>query len=118
MSASASLKKLLLELVFQNTGEYRKRIIKEYIELVNNPALIQSETHVYKIWEDGEITLEKAQHLYGMRTMHTIEAGFNYIDFSMPLEGKIPHSFAIVTEEDAKIIRELLLMVFTNENEK
>ena len=30
---------------------------------------------VYRVWEDGEITLEKGGELFGQRTLHMIRAG-------------------------------------------
>lgn len=48
--------------------------IRELIAIAHRPELTR-ESHVMKLWEDGEVTSEKGGPLYGSRTVHKIEYG-------------------------------------------
>lgn len=38
----------------------------------HNPDLAKADGHVYQVWEDGEITLQKCGELLWMRNLHCI----------------------------------------------
>jgi hypothetical protein len=88
---------------------------KNWIEEVskcNNRQLAKEHGHVYQIWEDGEITLQKSGDLLWMRGLHTIQCGLGFaVDSKLMPEKTRDHGYAFVTEEDAERLRNLLLEI-------
>ena len=62
----------------------------------------KTKSHVYQVWEDGEITLTKCGDLYGLRSLHMTRKGQSEVRVAMPhAHGK--HSYAAVGgSKDAK----------------
>ena len=94
------------------------QLIKDY----HNEKLIK-EHMVTIIWCDGEITYEKGDGLFGLRTRHTInfplfrDSAFLMKHLNFPeIEGK--NGCAIVTNEHAKEIRNLLEQLYNKLNEQ
>ena len=86
--------------------ELRNEII-ETVKNCHNESLSLQEGHVYQIWYDGEITLQKSGSLLNMRNMHCIASGLcgkglKKSDFPLS-EGS-----AYVIREDAEKIREMI----------
>ena len=48
-----------------------EKLSAELVE-ANRPDLIETESHVYEVWNDGEITLTKAAGLFRQRTLHAV----------------------------------------------
>lgn len=87
--------------------------IRALIQKHSNDALAEQEGHVYQIWEDGEITLQKSGPLLWQRNLHCIEMGFTDPDV-LPLDAfphrfRESHAFAYVSKEGAYEIRAALL---------
>lgn len=80
---------------------------------IHEPNAYQSE-HVYSVWEDGEITIEKGGELYGARHLHTLvpgaQANLMAVE-SMPLKNVTrSHGFLTTTSFDvAKRARTLMI---------
>ena len=88
--------------------------IRALIAQHSNDALAAEEGgHVYQIWEDGEITLQKSGSLLWQRNLHCIERGFaeeNVLPLSaFPHRHRESHAFAYVSKEGAYEIRAALL---------
>ena len=83
------------------------RINKE-VEKLHNTDLLY-DTHVYHLYSDGEVTIEKAGDLYGFRTRFMVfPAMFETSLFTFPLKcGN--HTYAILTYENILYIRELMV---------
>ncbi len=80
----------------------------------HNPKLVKCD-HVVKVWSDGEITTEKGGDLYGERSLHQFKPPATTENFVFPEEcenivknGRA-YQFAIVTSEQAMIIRTAIL---------
>ena len=86
--------------------EIMDRINRE-VSRLHNPELLR-DTHVYHLYSDGEVTIEKAGELYGFRTRLMIfPAMYETSVFSFPLTcGR--YTFAILTYENILYIRELM----------
>ena len=85
--------------------------MKEFISSLNNDSLAREIGHVYQVWEDGEITLQKSGDLLWMRNLHSMEPG--YPGSAIPVED-FPHQsgergYVFVTEEKAYTIRKAIL---------
>lgn len=75
---------------------------------MHNLALLNG-THVYQIWNDGEITLQKAGSLLWLRSLHRLVPPLTTKEsFEMPCRWGEYLSYAVVTEEDAYEIRRLM----------
>jgi len=72
---------------------------------------------VYQVWEDGEITLQKAGPLLWRRTLHSIYPGTSGLPLLQLPEkfinsrDNLAHSYAFVTFENAILIRNLIRML-------
>ena len=79
--------------------------LQDIINKLSNDNLAQN-AMVYQVWEDGEITLQKANDLLWQRTLHSMKESIN-----KPMEVVLwPHvygnyGYAFVTEQDAITIR-------------
>lgn len=85
--------------------------IGDMIRLAHNPALAQQEGHVYQIWDDGEITSQKAGALLNQRILHMLVPGYTQsrLPVSMfPVVNTLGNAYAFVTHEDAKAIHEAM----------
>jgi len=86
--------------------------MEELINTINkahNPDLA-SNNMVYQIWEDGEVTLQKAGNLLWTRGLHIIYPAINGLNINytkMPIKYHY-HGYAFVSEHDIIIIRELM----------
>lgn len=64
------------------------------------------EDMLYSVWEDGEVTLEKASSLFGMRTLHCIVPG--HPEAGLPVAMPVPNAdgthgrIFVRSREDAK----------------
>ena len=101
MNLSKKLNRFLLE-------------VKKVAYYKHDSELIKKK-HVYKIWNDGEITIEKAGNLYGMRNIHTIDTPVEiWTKYNLHKMCKFPmslssiESYAIVSGQDAQIIRRMM----------
>jgi hypothetical protein len=93
--------------------------IKSYIDQVHNPKLVQPEESpngniIYHIYCDGEITSQKGGWAYLQRSEFTDSYALSlkkkYFDI-FPIKGNGRYSYAIVTEKDAKSIRNMMIEV-------
>lgn len=66
----------------------------------HRPELIETSPMVCEIWEDGEITLTKGQHLYGQRNLHCIVPGITGVN--VPLVMKRGNHSNMVIEFDKR----------------
>lgn len=48
--------------------------VKARLALLDSPEA-KEQPMVYRVWEDGEVTLEKGGELFGQRTLHMIHPG-------------------------------------------
>lgn len=81
--------------------------IKEDIMESDNPDLAKNSS-VTQLWNDGEITSQKAGGLLWQRTLHNIHPGIDGINIDMPHKHD-NYSYIFCTGEDAKRIREKML---------
>jgi len=91
--------------------------IQEYILKCHNPELLKKEEQpnantIYHVYSDGEITEEKGGWAFGNRSIRTLKDNIvpnNYVAL-FPVRRGYNDSYgcAMVTLEDALIIRELL----------
>ena len=92
----------------QKIEELKKLILES-----NNDELSKLPGHVYQVWEDGEITLQKSGSLLWKRTLHSIVPGvaFKISSEWFPYQtGRDNiHGYAFVTEENAYKIRKAIL---------
>jgi len=80
--------------------------VAAFILSVNDKSLSEEEGHVYQVWEDGEITLQKCGSLLGQRNLHCITPGFDYhLPLSCMPYNNSKHGWAYVNEDNAKIVR-------------
>ena len=76
---------------------------------LHNPDYGKRVGHVFQVWEDGEITLQKSGPLLWQRTLHRVYPGNPSINVRMPV-GLNNHSYAMVEDRDAAIkLREAIL---------
>jgi hypothetical protein len=92
---------------------YKTAQLVAVLQGAHNPALAKQPGMVYQVWEDGEITLQKSGTLLWQRTLHSIVPGLHVKvpPTLMPEQsGKAHemHGYAFVTEDDAKIIRDMI----------
>ena len=93
----------------------------ELIKTLHNPALVKNDESpgantIYHIYNDGEITYQKGGWAYQQRSEFTSKYGlYKKIDPNqMPIKTKSVgfsreiHGYAIVSEHDANIIRNLI----------
>jgi len=75
--------------------------IHELIKLAHNPELAKVECdHVFQIWEDGEITMQKCGSLLWHRTLHRVVGGIDGLRLALPADHGV-HCYAFVTQADA-----------------
>lgn len=75
---------------------------------------LTKEAYVYKVFSDGEVTLEKGGDLYGQRSMHCVREG---VGTNFIFSAKCPtqtakgrdYQYCICTEEQAKAIRKAIM---------
>lgn len=61
--------------------------------------------HVYQVWQDGEVTLQKCGSLLWQRNLHMIYPGFNGFDAGCEWPHKSgSNKYIYTTEEGAKTI--------------
>lgn len=91
--------------------------IKSFIDQVHNPKLVQPEespngNQIYHVYCDGKITFQKGGWAYLQRSEFTDSyqplLKKKYYDL-FPIKSSANISYAIVTRQDAKIIRDLLI---------
>jgi hypothetical protein len=91
--------------------------ILEEIKKCHNEQLAKESGHVYQIWNDGEITLQKSGNLLNMRNLHTMESGFTldkdtiYSSYWNIKKEDMPNrkdGSAYVTKDDAYRIRQMM----------
>lgn len=85
--------------------------IEELIAKHSDDSLAKVENgHVWQVWEDGEVTLQKCGSLLGMRNLHTIKMGCPKASLSPSLfphktkNSHGEHGFIYTTEEGANEI--------------
>lgn len=76
--------------------------IHEAILAAHKPELEKEPGHVYQIWEDGEITLQKSGPLLWNRTLHMLCPGKEGVNIPMPCKME-EHSYANVESEEVAI---------------
>lgn len=94
----------------------------ELIHLIHskhNPELAKLPGHVYQVWFDGEVTLQKSGELLNMRNLHTISPGLELTGMCscwLLSKDEMPNSggFAYVNKEDADEIRNAFGDYFIN----
>jgi hypothetical protein len=67
-----------LKFMFRVATEQQKNVLdginytdlREAMAVTDRPELTKQDGHVYELWSDGEITLQKSGSLYGQRTLH------------------------------------------------
>ncbi len=91
--------------------------LKSFIENAHNPALVVPNESpngniIYHIYCDGEITSQKGGWAYLQRSEFTDSYALSlkkkYFDI-FPIKGNGRYSYAIVTEKDAKTIRNMMI---------
>lgn len=83
-------------------------ILKRITEL-HSPELIKTESLVVQLWDDGEVTLQKAKDLMWLRTLHQIRGPLCGVKIKMPCDWKRGISYAVIPSiEEAIEIRELM----------
>lgn len=90
--------------------------IQEMVDAASNDELAKEEGHVYQLWQDGEITSQKAGELLWQRSLHQAESGLE----GVRIPGLVfPHkkqwgdnSYLFCTEADARKIRQAMVEVF------
>ena len=97
-------------------------LINNQIKLSHNPELViknesPNSNTIYHIYEDGEITSQKGGFAYLQRSEFTSHAPINIgpkkqVKFDFPLG--LGSKYAIVTESDAIIIRNMMIGFYKN----
>lgn len=90
--------------------------LQEMLDAASNDALAKEEGHVYQVWNDGEVTSQKAGELLWQRSLHSMESGLEGVNIT----GLVwPHSqqyknasYIFCTREDALKIRIAMLNLF------
>ena len=91
--------------------------IKSFIKQTHNPKLVQPEESpngniIYHIYSDGEITFQKGGWAYLQRSEFTDSYALSlkkkYYEL-FPIKHSTNISYAIVTEKDAKSIRNMMI---------
>lgn len=81
------------------------------VAALDSPELARREgDHVYQVWQDGEITLQKCGRLLNRRSLHTVAPPMP-ARHPMPRGDPRSNSYAYVTEEGALLIRAALATV-------
>jgi len=101
-----------------------EKSLQDMITAYHNPDLVQPNASpngnwIYHIYSDGEITHQKGGFAYLMRSEFTEKSpvlGFKG-DVVFPKQGPT-HSYAIVTEEHANLIREEMIREMIRETIK
>lgn len=87
------------------TGE----TLEQAIARLHDPKWLKEPGHVYQVWEDGEVTLQKSGDLLWQRNLHMMEFGIPGVDFTMPMKSHSGHSYAVVASgEEAEYLRGLM----------
>lgn len=87
------------------------RVFLDAVKLAHIPDLHKKVGMVCQLWEDGEITLQKAGDLYGQRNLHMIVPGkiVSIKGSEMPVPAHDGHGFAFIeSTEKAAELRKLL----------
>jgi len=89
--------------------------LSELVKKVHNPKLAEESGHVYQIWSDGELTLQKSGSILNQREMHTQTRSLKleYIEWFTPPKELFPcdyagNKFAYVTKEDGVLVGNLI----------
>lgn len=84
---------------------------EQVIAAKHNPELAKQPGHVYQVWEDGEITLQKCGDLLWQRSLHSIYPGdpTRAVDPALFPMRHGPHGYAFTTKWDALRIRATIL---------
>lgn len=93
--------------------------LQAFLAMHSPAARLVENSHVYEIWEDGELTLQKCGSLYGQRNLHQIQQPFikgnttfsiNALAFPEELQNRSgSHAcIAVNSEEEVKVARRLL----------
>lgn len=81
-------------------------MLQELINGASNDLLSKQVGHVFQIWDDGEITMQKSGDLLWQRSLHTMKPDIGKVfELDFPHKRGV-HSFAYVTNENAIVIRE------------
>lgn len=81
----------------------------------SNPGLRLTQHMVYQIWDDGEITIQKAGDLLWKRSLHTMYEALPidvWLTSNLFPERRGDHTFIYTTIEGAKTIRSKLITIF------
>lgn len=92
----------------------------------NNRGLIRkddspNENKIYKLFSDGEITVEKGGFGYGRRAMFTLEYPLNYTSpiFTFPENStRKGYTYTIMTKEKCVELREKMRMLFEEQTKE
>lgn len=82
--------------------------VADLIKQHSDDSLSLKEGHVYQIWEDGEITIQKSGSLLNQRTLHIVAPAFDGKAAPLsifPHRNSCKHGWAYVTQEAAYTIR-------------
>ncbi len=86
---------------------HKDDMIKEIEELAkeHHDMSLVKERHVTHLYNDGEITSQKGGDIYGMRNQHCMYSALIVPPISFPIEDRNGFSYAILTDENANMIR-------------
>lgn len=89
--------------------QYLMTLIKQ-IHAAHDPKLAGVHGHVYQIWQDGEITLQKCGELLWQRNLHRMEQPcYNGLRADQMPARIGSNGYAFVTREDAYRLRDLMI---------
>lgn len=74
---------------------------------LDKPELRTRPGHVYEVWNDGEITLQKSGELYGLRTLHQLQKPAIPGDALGKVDKPVP--VAVESSKEAYQLRQKLL---------
>lgn len=76
----------------------------------DNPALAKESGHVYQLWQDGEITLQKSGDLLWQRNLHTMVSASGRLKKNYEFPHKLGNnSYIFCTDDHAYELRALML---------
>ena len=92
--------------------------LQAFLGMHSPAARLVENSHVYEIWEDGELTLQKCGSLYNQRNLHVIQFAYSVgnpncaLDielFPEELRNSSGHAcIAVNNEAEVKVARKLL----------
>lgn len=87
--------------------------LQAFLAMHSPAARLVENSHVYEIWEDGELTLQKCGSLYNQRNLHMINFAFPHTLpislFPEELTNSSGHAcIAVNNDVEAKAARKLL----------